>query len=162
VSDETGTTAAPGSKRTHKRGGGGRPQQRRDARSYAVQLLYSFDQKHYEDDGQLVPDEPENPVSSEAATFARGLFEGFCGERPAVDAVIDARLNNWTIDRLAVIDRSILRLGAYELLYCQDTPLKVVINEYIELAKIFGSEGKTAKLVNGVLDRIARECRQPG
>ncbi len=76
-----------------------------------------------------------------------------------MDAAVDQRLENWTIQRLAVLDRALLRLGAYELLFCADTPPKVTINEYIELAKRYGSEAKTAKLVNGVLDKIAREHR---
>ena len=80
-------------------------------------------------------------------------------ERDAVDAVVDARLHNWSIGRLAVLDHTVLRLGCYELLYRADTPPKVAINEYIELAKIYGSEQKTAKLVNGVLDKIARDHR---
>ena len=58
---------------------------------------------------------------------------------------------------MAVLDRSILRLGCYELIYCPDVPPKVVINEYIEIAKQYGSDVKTGKLVNGVLDRIAKE-----
>ncbi len=60
---------------------------------------------------------------------------------------------------MAVADRAILRLGAYEILYCADTPAKVAINEYIELSKRYGSEAKTPKLVNAVLDKIAREHR---
>jgi N utilization substance protein B len=80
-------------------------------------------------------------------------------ERPAVDATIDKRLQNWTLARMAVLDRSILRLGCYELLYRADTPTRVIINEWIELAKSYGSEGRTAGLVNGVLDRIAKDHR---
>jgi N utilization substance protein B len=141
---------------------------RSQGRALALQTLYSFELNHYQDDGFLVPAETAepgaaSPVDAEAAAdvaiFAGELFRGFCAERAAIDAAVDTRLENWSIARLAVIDRALLRLGAYELLNCPDTPPKVVINEYIELAKIFGSEAKTTKLVNGVLDRLAREHR---
>ncbi|MBA2479379.1 MAG: transcription antitermination factor NusB [Planctomycetes bacterium] len=128
-------------------------------RVLALQHLYSFEQNHYRDDGCLVPDEAREGVDDESIAFAKELFEGFQTERPAIDAAVDQRLENWTIQRLAVLDRAILRLGAFEIIYRPDTPPKVSINEYIEIAKRFGSEAKTAKLVNGVLDRIAREHR---
>jgi N utilization substance protein B len=126
-------------------------------RALAMQLLYSFEQNHYADDGLLAPEELTAEAGDEAAALAKELFDGFRAERAPVDAAVDQRLENWTIHRLAVLDRAILRLGAYELLYRPQTPPKVAINEWIELAKTFGSEAKTAKLVNGVLDRIARD-----
>lgn len=129
-------------------------------RVIAVQLLYSLEQNKYVDDGSLLTSHEEVPEAG-AEDFAKALFAGFRDQRVPVDAAIDKRLENWTIHRLAVVDRAILRLGAFEILYCEDTPPKVAINEAIELAKRFGSEDKTAKLVNGVLDRIARDHR-PG
>ncbi len=137
----------------------GRSALRTRGRELALQLLYSFEQNRYVDDGMLLPTDASEGLDPEAQAFALTLFRGFAAERPAVDAAVDQRLDNWTIHRLAVADRAVLRLGAYELLYCADTPPKVAINEYIELAKQFGSDAKTAKLVNGVLDRIAREHR---
>ena len=98
-------------------------------------------------------------LSASLSKSVATLLVGFAKERPAVDAAIDKRLDNWTIHRLAVADRALLRLGAFEILYCADTPPKVSINEYIELAKRYGSEAKTPKLVNAVLDKIAREHR---
>ncbi|MHC5067685.1 MAG: transcription antitermination factor NusB, partial [Planctomycetota bacterium] len=133
---------------------------RRHSREWAIRLLYAFDQKGHADDGLLaVWDEDEDEASPAAREAGRELFNGFVGERPAVDAVVDGCLTNWTLGRLAVADRSLLRLGCFELLYRGDVPPKAAINEYIELAKRYGSDGKTAKLVNGVLDRIAREHR---
>ena len=87
------------------------------------------------------------------------MLAGFIKERPAIDAAVDKRLDNWTIHRLAVADRALLRLGSYEIMYCAETPPKVVINEYIELAKLYGSDIKTSKLVNAVLDKLAKEQR---
>ncbi len=133
---------------------------RTKGRALAVQTLYSFEQNRYRDDDvALLPDDATDGIDAEAQSFAKTLFDGFRRERPAIDAAVDTRLENWTIQRLAVLDRTILRLGTFELLYCPDTPAKVTINEYIELAKEYGSEAKTARLVNGVLDRIAREHR---
>lgn len=137
-------------------------QSRTQGRILALQRLYSFEQNHYVDDGLLAPDETLEGVEPEAIAFATELFDGFRKERTAVDAAVDARLENWTIQRLAVMDRAILRLGAFEILYCPGTPPKVAINEYIEIAKGFGSEAKTTKLVNGVLDRIARDAHATG
>ena len=129
-------------------------------RALAVQILYSFEQNRYRDDDvALIPDDVLAEAGSEAQAFAQALFAGFRRERTAVDAAVDSRLENWTIQRLAVLDRTILRLGAYELLYRPEIPPKVAINEYIEISKQYGSEAKTARLVNGVLDRIAREHR---
>lgn len=128
---------------------------RRAARRLALHLLYGFEQKRYQDDGLLAAGD-DDLADAATQTFAKTLFDGFAAERVAVDAAVDKHLKNWTISRLAVIDRCILRLGVYELLYCPDTPAKVAITECIELAKEYGSEGRTAKLVNGVLDAVAR------
>ncbi|TVR44381.1 MAG: transcription antitermination factor NusB [Planctomycetota bacterium] len=135
-------------------------QLRRQGRAHALALAYAFDQKHYQDDERLAVEGEGGELSAEAREHGRGIFNGLVIERTAVDAIVDGCLTNWTLGRMAVLDRSILRLGCYELLYCLDVPPKVVINEYIELAKVYGSDGKTAKLVNGVLDRIAKQHRQ--
>ena len=129
------------------------------ARRLALQLIYSFEVNRFQDGCTLVPEDDRNAVPSDSLGFADQLFAGFIKERVAIDAQLDKRLENWSLSRLAVIDRALLRLGAYELLYCPETPPKVAINECIELAKEFGTEAKTARLVNGVLDKIAREHR---
>jgi len=157
VTTGDGTTAPAAGKPTATRSRAHAARSR--GRVLAVQMLYAFEQNHYLDDGVLVPEDILADCDEGAQSFARDIFQGFCAQRPAVDAAVDTRLDNWSISRLAVLDRSLLRLGSYELLYCADTPPKVAINEYIELAKQFGSEAKTTKLVNGVLDRIAREHR---
>lgn len=136
------------------------PHKRRQGRVHALSLVYAFDQKHFHDDERLdIEDEPAD-LSNHARQTGRELFNNFRQERSAVDAIIDKRLTNWTLGRMAVIDRSLLRLGTYELLFCGEVPVKVIINEYIELAKIYGSDGKTAKLINGVLDRVAKDHRR--
>lgn len=159
-----GTAAEKPGAEEKKPNAGGRSQGKRsDARSrgreLALQLLYSFEQNKFIDDGMLLPADTTEGLEAESIEFAQALQAGFAKERPAIDAAVDKRLENWTIHRLAVADRAILRLGAYEILYCNDTPAKVAINEYIELSKRYGSEAKTPKLVNAVLDKIAKEHR---
>ena len=135
-------------------------QDRRQGRHLAVILAYAFEQKSYQDDDSLYLDDDENGVFGPAAeTFGRALFEDFVAHRSPIDQVVDGSLTNWTIGRLAILDRCLLRLGCCELLHRPDIPPKTVFNEYIELAKHFGSESRTTSLVNGVLDSIARVHR---
>lgn len=128
-------------------------------RALAVQWLYAWEQNRYVEDALLVDEDTRTEAGAEADAFAQELARGVAAQRTPVDAAIDQRLQNWTIHRLSVIDRQILRLGAYEILYRDDVPPRVAINEAVELAKQFGSEDKTPRLVNGVLDRLARDHR---
>ena len=89
-----------------------------------------------------------------AQTFARELVAAASQHAAQVDALIGAASKNWRIDRMSRVDRNILRLGACELVAFRDVPVKVVINEAVELAKRFGTAESSA-FVNGVLDRIA-------
>src|SRR3954447_4921285 len=85
--------------------------------------------------------------------FTRALIAGIHEHRPRIDALISEVAENWRIDRMAAIDRNILRLGAYEILYCPDVPTKVAINESLELAKRY-STAQSSRFVNGILDRL--------
>ncbi len=89
--------------------------------------------------------------------FARDLLRGVRDHRAEIDEIIDRRAVGWGVDRLPVVDRNILRLSLYELLYT-DTPPEVVINEAVELAKAYGTEQAPA-VVNGILDRVWKERR---
>lgn len=134
-----------------------RRERRRAGRILAMQLLYGFEQKGYRDDGLLRAEDGGQVCDAEGEAFAQRLFQGWQQERKSVDAVVDGRLQNWTLGRLAVVDRCLLRLGVYEIIYCLDIPPKAAINEYVDLAKEFGSEAKSSKLVNGVLDAVAKQ-----
>ncbi len=85
--------------------------------------------------------------------FAEGLIEGVHANRPKIDALISDVAENWRLDRMAAIDRNILRLGAYEMLFCPEVPAKVAINEALELAKRY-STAQSSRFVNGILDRL--------
>ena len=90
--------------------------------------------------------------------FARGLVDGVRENQVRIDSAITTVAENWRIDRMAAIDRNILRLGAYELLLCADIPDKVAINEALELAKRY-STAQSSKFVNGVLEQMRADGR---
>jgi N utilization substance protein B len=91
-------------------------------------------------------------------TYANQLVTGTLEHLPDIDRLIGIHADNWDLKRMAVIDRNILRLGAYEMLYLDDVPAKVCINEAIELAKRFG-DAESGKFINGILDAIHKKKR---
>jgi transcription antitermination protein NusB len=93
----------------------------------------------------------------ELIDFARSLVAGVRKNRAEIDRLLVERADNWTLERMAVTDRNILRLGAYEMLY-GGTPERVAINEAVELAKRYGAK-QSPQFVNGVLDRFMRKER---
>jgi len=129
---------------------------RRKSREFALQMLYQWDVS-----GQK-PAEVESlfwkGARSEAATrkFANQLFEGAAAEAGELDKTIKRFAKNWRLERIAAIDRGILRLGIYELNCGSDVPAKVIINEAIELAKKFSTE-ESAPFINGILDAVYKE-----
>ena len=90
---------------------------------------------------------------SKLCDFARALVDGVKENRPAIDAMITEVAENWRLDRMAAIDRNILRLGAFEMLFDEGVPAKVAINEALELAKRY-STAQSSRFVNGILDRL--------
>lgn len=92
--------------------------------------------------------------------FAEGLVSGVQANQPRIDTLISEVAENWRLDRMAAIDRNILRLGAYEMLYCPDVPTKVAINEALELAKRY-STAQSSRFVNGILDRLQAAAAEP-
>ncbi|HEY5934856.1 MAG TPA: transcription antitermination factor NusB [Kofleriaceae bacterium] len=130
---------------------------RRSGRAYALQLLYARDGDQATDvTGAAVSwaDLFELEVDAQAQLFARELVAAATEHSPQIDKLIGESSKNWRIDRMSRVDRNILRLGACELIAFRDVPVKVVINEAVELAKRFGTAESSA-FVNGVLDRIA-------
>ena len=130
---------------------------RRAGRAYALQLLYARDGDPSTDvagaAGAWVA-EFDLDVEPAAQAFARDLVAAASSRGPEIDEHIAAASKNWRIDRMSRVDRNILRLGAAELVAFAAVPVKVVINEAVELAKRFGTAESSA-FVNGVLDRIA-------
>lgn len=127
---------------------------RREGREFALQILYSLDVNpvgvrvglsHFWE-GQKAP--------QGIREFAEKLVTGVADNRSQIDGMIEQKSKNWSLGRMSKVDVNILRLSVYELLYCQDIPVNVTINEAIEIAKKFGTE-ETPAFVNGILDEIA-------
>ena len=94
--------------------------------------------------------------------FTEGLIAGVKQHQAQIDALISEAAENWRLDRMAAIDRNILRLGAYEMLFCPEVPAKVAINEALELAKRY-STAQSSRFVNGILDRVLQsQVARPG
>jgi N utilization substance protein B len=131
---------------------------RRTAREIALEALYAAEigEKGWED--SLGDSVARRRPSDEAVEYSRRLVEGVYGSREKLDGMISASLENWKLERVAVVDRIILEIGLYELIECPEVPTGVIIDEAIEIAHRFSSE-KAGSFVNGVLDRLSGEVR---
>ncbi|EYF05888.1 Transcription termination protein NusB [Chondromyces apiculatus DSM 436] len=98
----------------------------------------------------------ETPGDPEGREYADEIVLGFAGAADKVDSTIRKASTNWRIERMARVDRNVLRLGAWELVHRPDVPRAVILDEAVELAKRYGSEDSSA-FVNGVLDKIAED-----
>ena len=130
------------------------------ARRLAVEVLYQVDLR-----GPEVTDEAlESPTvkhGSQTQRFARELVLGTIEHLADIDERIRSVAENWDLARMAVVDRNVLRLGTYELVYREDIPGKVAINEAVELAKRYGT-AESGTFVNGILDRIMSQTGRTG
>ena len=130
---------------------------RTKSREYALQMLYQLDIRKASSPAEVVDGFwVESEASADIRLFAQHLFMGTAKHLAELDKLIAAHADNWEMKRMAVIDRNILRLGAFELLHGDDAPPKVCINEAIELAKRFG-DTESGKFINGILDAIHKE-----
>jgi len=163
---------------------------RRKAREVALQVLYELDMtgtdvkeavslfwSHFTAPEEVFEpfwdyfDNPEDArkqgikksfaVSSEAKLFSILLIEGAWIKRHEIDRVISDCSEHWSISRMSKVDRSILRMAVYELLYCDDIPPKVTLNEAIDLGKTYGSEN-SGSFINGILDALYVKLQQTG
>mgnify|MGYP000300301886 CR=1 FL=1 len=132
---------------------------RRKAREIALQVLYQLDVLRIEPREAIELFWVHFNAPAEAREFASELVEGTWAHRDAIDQLISTCSENWTLERMARVDRNILRLAVYELLFDSDTPPKVAINEAVELAKMFGSDS-SPRFVNGVLGSLATRGRE--
>ncbi|BBI33081.1 transcription antitermination factor NusB [Cohnella abietis] len=139
---------------------------RRIAREIVVQSLYQIEMNGVTGDEavNIVMEEArqDNETGTEVAelasieAFTRELVQGVLENQEIIDQKLVVYLTGWQVDRLSRVDRQILRLATYEMIFRKDVPSKVVINEAIELAKHFGLD-ENGKFVNGVLGRMLRE-----
>jgi len=132
---------------------------RREGREAAIQFLFQHD---------LNPGEKPTlqdfwhlrTATKKIQEFSSELIDGILANQPAIDAHIKKYVANYDLDRIAAVDRNILRVAIYEMLFCRDIPPVVSINEAIEIAKRFGSE-ESGRFVNGVLDRLRHDLPRP-
>lgn len=130
---------------------------RHASRQVALQVLYALDVGRagslVEEVFERVADNFDLPEGARA--FAKQLVFGVIGDRDAIDDRLARHARNWRLSRMAAVDRNVMRLGVYEMLRT-DTPVEVVLDQAVELARRFGAEGSPA-FVNGILDAVARE-----
>jgi transcription antitermination protein NusB len=130
---------------------------RRKAREYALQLLFQIDfTKKVLERKDLEEFWSDKIVPREGREFTESLVKGTLERLDDIDMIIEKATENWLLKRMAAVDRNILRFAAYELLYRNDIPSAVTINEAIEIAKKFSSS-ESASFLNGVLDKLAKE-----
>jgi N utilization substance protein B len=151
--------------------------QRRKARECALQVLYLLDAQ-LDLAGAARPEAPpsgdeeallneqlrlfwlEESFEEDTRKFAESLIRGVLRERRQIDQLIQSSSRNWRLERMARVDRNVLRLATYELRYLPEIPKRVTLNEAIELAKRYGAEDSGA-FINGILDRICQETEKP-
>jgi len=131
---------------------------RRMARECALQCLYYADSAKIVDGEQVAPYAADfQRELAENFDFCKDLVDGTTRNLPQIDALVSKYAKNWTINRMSVVDRSILRMAAYELVFsAEKTPAAAVIDEAIELAKKYSTDN-SGKFINGLLDQLKKE-----
>jgi len=124
---------------------------RREAREKALQTLFQMDNT-----GLTVDEAIIHVNEGKTNEFFEGLVRGTAEKMTEIDEALRGKIENWSLDRLPKIERTILRMSLYELLYMKDAPAKVVMNEAIELSKLYGDE-QSSRFVNGVLSKFSAE-----
>jgi len=125
--------------------------QRREAREFVLSALY---QREFT--GADLASLLEDRTAGDQAGYIASTFQGVLDHQAEIDSMIGQRTVGWRFERLAIIDRNILRIGVYELLYDDDVPAEVAMDEAVELAKKFGTDNARS-FVNGILDRIWKD-----
>ena len=131
---------------------------RRRARELALQLLYQYELTHGEPEQMQADFDEWRGATDAVREFADGLLRGTLEHLAEIDGELERQTAHWRLDRLAAVDRNILRLAMFELLFQSTTPHAVIIDEAIEIAKKFGT-AESSRFINGVLDRIHKELR---
>lgn len=133
---------------------------RRRAREIVLQLLYEADMNNLRDEDDAVAFIKSRLQGRKGLTnFANGLLQGTLANQAEIDANLSRLADRWSLSRMAVADRNVLRLGSYEILF-GETPDRVAVNEAIVLAKRYGSKD-SPRFVNGILDRLLKEKANP-
>jgi len=134
---------------------------RRKSREFAMQMLYQWEICGYTPAQVEATFFANQRADPEVEGFARDLFEGAVNDIDRLDRLVRQHADNWRLERMAAVDRNILRIALYELLHHLETPPAAVINEALEIARRF-STGDSVEFVNGVLDGIRKELPPRG
>lgn len=126
---------------------------RRKARTVALQILYEVDSVDHPSDEVSSRHLKGRRLPKEVAAFAHGLVDGVLANTSLIDSTISTFAPSWPISQLSIVDRNLLRLAIYELMVGKTSPPKVVINEMVELAKLYGSDN-SFRFINGVLGSV--------
>ena len=125
------------------------------AREIALQRLYQLDLRG---DEAAEPSERGEEADADALAYARALVEGVRSRDAEITAALKALVEHWSWERIAAVDRSILRIGAYEILHVPEVPPKVALDEAIELAKRYSTQ-ESGAFVNGILDKLYHQAQ---
>jgi len=127
---------------------------RRRSRWIAVQALYEWDTSGHDPLEAVTHRLEDEPDTDKVGAFARSLVAGVRERQDEIDAVLARAAPQWPVDQMAVVDRNIIRVATFEVLFDNKTPVRAALNEAVELAKTFGGEG-SPRFVNGVLGGVA-------
>lgn len=129
---------------------------RTKARECALKILYAIEiAKEKPEDAMTIYWDNSDPEEADVRSYANELVRGVVKNRAKIDELITKHATNWQLERMAVIDKNIMRLAVYELLFSGEIPPKVAINEAIDIAKKYGDKD-SGKFVNGILDKISK------
>jgi transcription antitermination protein NusB len=129
---------------------------RRKARELTLRMLYQLETNGVDLESALAAYCESFPYQPDVVEYAKSILAGVKKEREQIDGHIERAAENWRLDRITYVDKAVMRLAVYEMLYSPDVPPKVAIDEALELAKKYGSEG-SREFINGVLDKIFRD-----
>lgn len=134
---------------------------RRKSREFALQVLYQRDITKQDASGTFAQLQEHFSPGDEKDEFAERIVNGVLKHCQEIDQLIKQYSEHWRLERMTIVDRTILRIATFEFLYCQEIPPKVSLNEAIELGKRYGTE-ESGSFINGILDRIQNEAiRKP-
>jgi N utilization substance protein B len=133
---------------------------RRQAREWGIQLLFQLDLNPGEIDTVFARFWTDKTVDPVMRDFTEQLVRGVRTNLAQIDATIERYAENWHIDRMAAVDRNVMRMALYEMLFCKDIPPVVSINEAVDIAKYFSSN-ESGRFVNGILDRVRKDLTRP-
>ena len=134
---------------------------RRKARELALQMLFQHDMAGNEPDTIIATFEELQKSKANTREFATKIFRGTVDHLASIDEMIVAQADNWRLERMAVVDRNIIRMSVYEFLHEDSTPKLVIIDEAIEIAKKYGTQ-KSSQFINGILDGILKRYNLQG